>query len=146
MTQIKIVGVHPFAQLLPSLPGNEFAELVESIALNGLLLPIVCDPNGLLLDGRNRLKPPTKTATIAPRILQRTTTAVTLRPQIVQQRDITESEPEPARMEDDPIEQWLVDWPRKELATRLIEADRRSPGYARGLIDDIRERLPPTMH
>jgi hypothetical protein len=56
MTKIKIVGVHPVAQLFPPIPDDEFAALVESIELIGQQLPVTCDPNGVLLDGVNRLR------------------------------------------------------------------------------------------
>ncbi len=37
------------------LPEHELHDLAESIKTDGLLLPIVLDPDGVLLDGRNRL-------------------------------------------------------------------------------------------
>lgn len=49
-----ITGVHPYADKFPMLPENELAELAESIAANGLRLPVVVTPDGLILDGRNR--------------------------------------------------------------------------------------------
>ena len=56
MTTNKVTGVHPVSQLFPPLPDDEFAGLVKSIRLTGQQSPITCDPNGLLLDGINRLK------------------------------------------------------------------------------------------
>jgi hypothetical protein len=54
MTELDIVGVHPYADKFPMLPDAELAELAESIAANGLRSPIVLTPDGLILDGRNR--------------------------------------------------------------------------------------------
>lgn len=51
---VEIVGVHPYAEKFPMLPENELADLADSISANGLRLPIVMTPNGLILDGRNR--------------------------------------------------------------------------------------------
>jgi len=47
--------IHPVADLFPMLADDELAELAEDIAARGLLQPIVLDPDGRLLDGRNRL-------------------------------------------------------------------------------------------
>jgi len=47
--------VHPVADLFPMLPADELRELAEDIAQRGLLQPIVLDPDGRVLDGRNRL-------------------------------------------------------------------------------------------
>ena len=44
MTEIKIVGVHPVAQLFPLVNDAELALLAEDIKLNGLLMPITLDP------------------------------------------------------------------------------------------------------
>jgi ParB-like chromosome segregation protein Spo0J len=49
-------AVHPVADLFPMLPDDELAELAESIEARGLDHPIVLDPEGRVLDGRNRLK------------------------------------------------------------------------------------------
>jgi hypothetical protein len=56
MTSQSITRVHEIAQLFPLLDGDGLAELAESIRRNGLLMPIKTDPDGVLLDGRNRLK------------------------------------------------------------------------------------------
>lgn len=56
MTAIEIVGVHPYAEKFPMLTDAELDELAESIAAIGLINPIVVDPAGLILDGRNRLE------------------------------------------------------------------------------------------
>lgn len=52
----EIVGVHPYAEKFPMLSDGELDELAESIAAIGLINPIVIDPAGLILDGRNRLE------------------------------------------------------------------------------------------
>jgi len=46
--------VHPIADLLPMMTGEELANLAVDIKANGLIHPIVVDRDGLLLDGRNR--------------------------------------------------------------------------------------------
>lgn len=51
-----IAGIHPYADKFPMLPEDELAELAESVAAIGLIQPIVIDPAGLVLDGRNRLE------------------------------------------------------------------------------------------
>jgi ParB-like chromosome segregation protein Spo0J len=50
----KITGIHPYADKFPMLPEEELAELAQSVSANGLRLPIVITPEGLILDGRNR--------------------------------------------------------------------------------------------
>lgn len=52
----EIFGVHPYADKFPMLSESELDELAESIAAVGLLHPVVVDPGGLILDGRNRLE------------------------------------------------------------------------------------------
>lgn len=47
--------IHPFADRFPMLVDEDLADLVDDIRENGLLQPIVLDPSGVLLDGRNRL-------------------------------------------------------------------------------------------
>jgi ParB-like nuclease family protein len=47
--------VHPFADKFPMLPAGQLQELAEDIEANGLLHPILLTPDGVLLDGRNRL-------------------------------------------------------------------------------------------
>ena len=47
--------VHPLADLFPMIAGKEFEELCLDIQSSGLLQPIVV-LNGVLLDGRNRLR------------------------------------------------------------------------------------------
>lgn len=53
--KLEIVGTHPYADKFPMLAESELAELAESIRTVGLLHPVVLDPSGLVLDGRNRL-------------------------------------------------------------------------------------------
>ena len=48
--------VHPAASMLPDLGKRDFKELVADIKEHGLEEPIVVTPDGLLLDGRNRLR------------------------------------------------------------------------------------------
>ena len=50
------VKVHPYADSFPRIGDVEFEELVEDIRRNGLLHPLVKDLDGVLLDGRNRLR------------------------------------------------------------------------------------------
>lgn len=47
--------VHPAAAVWPLLPDDELQALADDIAANGLLDPILLDPDGLVIDGRNRL-------------------------------------------------------------------------------------------
>ena len=47
---------HPIADEQPLLSDSDFESLKEDIRKNGLLVPIVPDENGLLLDGRHRLR------------------------------------------------------------------------------------------
>jgi hypothetical protein len=66
MTKKKIARIHPIAKLFPMMPDEKLAELAESIRQNGLLTPITRDPNGVVLDGRNRLEA-CKMAGVEPR-------------------------------------------------------------------------------
>ncbi|MCS5479781.1 ParB N-terminal domain-containing protein [Corynebacterium sp. YIM 101645] len=56
MTTPSIVGNHPYADEFPMASEEELAELTESIGTVGLIHPIVLTPDGLVLDGRNRLE------------------------------------------------------------------------------------------
>jgi ParB-like chromosome segregation protein Spo0J len=47
--------VHPVAGLFPMLAGRDRDELSKSILENGLLVPVVIDGEGRVVDGRNRL-------------------------------------------------------------------------------------------
>jgi len=47
--------IHPAAALFPLLPDDELRELADDITANGLIHPVVLDPAGALIDGRNRL-------------------------------------------------------------------------------------------
>src|SRR4051812_41618555 len=53
MTEIQI---HPLAALFPMMTDEELAELADDIKENGLIHPIVLDSDGVLIDGRNRLR------------------------------------------------------------------------------------------
>lgn len=46
---------HPFAEILPLIEGEDFAELVKSVQRDGLLNPIILF-EGKILDGRNRYR------------------------------------------------------------------------------------------
>jgi ParB-like chromosome segregation protein Spo0J len=48
--------VHPLAERFPMLPPDDFQSLVQDIKENGLQNPIVIDNDGVLIDGRIRLK------------------------------------------------------------------------------------------
>lgn len=48
-------GIHPAADLFPMMDAETFSGLVEDVRANGLIEPIWLTPDGLLLDGRNRL-------------------------------------------------------------------------------------------
>jgi hypothetical protein len=52
----QITGVHPYADEFPMASEDELDDLTESIAAVGLIHPIVITPDGLILDGRNRLE------------------------------------------------------------------------------------------
>lgn len=58
MTTIEPTGEHQLAAMFPLLAGNtpEFNALVADIKANGLLEPVVLTDDGLVLDGRNRLR------------------------------------------------------------------------------------------
>lgn len=56
MSTVPVQGIHPYADKFPMLSDVQLAELAESIAANGLRNPIVLTEDGLILDGRNRLK------------------------------------------------------------------------------------------
>lgn len=56
VASLNIAGVHPYADKYPLMSDDELDELAESIATVGLLHPIVITPDGLILDGRNRLE------------------------------------------------------------------------------------------
>lgn len=56
MTKIGGYEIHPAADLFPMMGSDELAELARDIAENGQLEPIVIDDQGVVIDGRNRLK------------------------------------------------------------------------------------------
>jgi hypothetical protein len=49
-------AVHPAASVFPEMSPAALKELIEDIRQNGLIHPIVCTADGIVLDGRNRLK------------------------------------------------------------------------------------------
>jgi hypothetical protein len=49
-------AVHPAADVFPMMDDEALAELAEDIKANGQQVPIVLDKDGVLIDGRNRLK------------------------------------------------------------------------------------------
>lgn len=51
-----IKGIHPAADVFPMLEGDDFANLKKDIEDHGLQHRIAIDAQGLLLDGRNRLR------------------------------------------------------------------------------------------
>ena len=61
--------VHPVAALFPMLGDEEMDELAADIGANGLLQPVICDSEGRLVDGRNRLAACEK-AGVKPRFAQ----------------------------------------------------------------------------
>jgi hypothetical protein len=52
----RAMKVHPVTDLLPMMTDDEIADLAEDIKTQGLLNPIVLDDQGMLIDGRNRLR------------------------------------------------------------------------------------------
>jgi len=60
---------HPVADLFPLLTGQAFQELAADIKKNGLREPILLDPEGLIIDGRNRYRA-CNHAGVAPRFVQ----------------------------------------------------------------------------
>jgi hypothetical protein len=47
--------VHPAAALFPPMPADELQALADDIKKNGQRIPIAVTPDGVVLDGRNRL-------------------------------------------------------------------------------------------
>jgi hypothetical protein len=56
MFELETMPVHPLADLFPLMPDDELVELADDIKAHGLRNALVRDPQGQLLDGRNRLK------------------------------------------------------------------------------------------
>jgi hypothetical protein len=50
------IEVHPLAAVFPMMTDDELADLAADIKQHGLLHPIVLDADGVLIDGRNRLR------------------------------------------------------------------------------------------
>jgi hypothetical protein len=50
-----LTGVHDWCAILPWTTLRELASLAASIKVDGLLVPVVADPAGVLLDGKRRL-------------------------------------------------------------------------------------------
>lgn len=51
-----LTGIHPYADRWPMRTPDELEAMAESIRANGLRFPIVLTPEGVLVDGRNRLR------------------------------------------------------------------------------------------
>src|SRR5437867_12260583 len=60
---------HPVADLFPLLTGEAFQELATDIKKNGLREPILLDPEGRIIDGRNRYRA-CNLAGVEPRFVQ----------------------------------------------------------------------------
>lgn len=57
MSVLGIYNVHPLADTLPLIEGDEFEALVEHIRANGLNFPVILSADGtVLIDGRNRYR------------------------------------------------------------------------------------------
>lgn len=53
--KVKIVSVHPVADLFPLFSTDEMIDLADDITERGQLFPVTVTADGVLLDGRNRL-------------------------------------------------------------------------------------------
>jgi ParB-like chromosome segregation protein Spo0J len=47
---------HPYALMLPGLTDEEYAALKDDIAAHGILVPVIVDADGLVLDGVHRVR------------------------------------------------------------------------------------------
>lgn len=56
MTVEQVKGNHPYADEFPMASEEELVELADSIGAVGLIHPVVLTPDGLVLDGRNRME------------------------------------------------------------------------------------------
>jgi hypothetical protein len=61
-------GIHPAAEAFPLMTAAEFDELCASIKESGLQIAICVNPEGLLLDGRNRLLAAIKVGAWCPKM------------------------------------------------------------------------------
>jgi hypothetical protein len=55
LAQAGCKSIHPVAELFPIADDDQYKGLVQSIKENGQQVPIHCSPDGILIDGRNRL-------------------------------------------------------------------------------------------
>jgi hypothetical protein len=62
-------GVHPVAAMFPLITGAEFDEFCASVKERGVELPISVNPEGLLLEGRNRLLTADKVGVECPKTI-----------------------------------------------------------------------------
>jgi len=58
--------IHPYADRWPMRTADEIEAMADSITVNGLRFPIIITPDGVLVDGRNRLRA-CEVAGVAPR-------------------------------------------------------------------------------
>lgn len=56
MTLKDVKGNHPYADEFPMASEDELQELTDSVATVGLIHPVILTPDGLVLDGRNRME------------------------------------------------------------------------------------------
>lgn len=84
--------IHPFADRFPMMPDEDIEKLAVDITANGLLYPLILDPAGTLLAGRNRLKA-CEFAGVAPKFEVHTGDPVNLIiTENLQRRDLTQGQ------------------------------------------------------